>query len=177
MPRTLDIHLNVTPERFQFESVPQVPQVPSAAGNVTSNPRGSCDPRMAPGPLRHSRNEHVVHHPTPTPFPIFQIFHMAAPSSSSSGSPKCLGPIPWRPVSSFVCLSQSMQIIQNLLQTRLSEGQCTTVQTSMMASSKWNALSCSKSSARHSEISVALAESTLDKKNKLYTTGKQANFS
>ena len=113
MLRTLDIHLNVTPERFQFESVPQVPQVPSAAGNVTSNPRGSCDPRMAPGPLRHSRNEHVVHHPTPTPFPIFQIFHMAAPSSSSSGSPKCLGPIPWRPVSSFVCLSKSMQINAN----------------------------------------------------------------
>ena len=87
----------------------------------------------------------------------------------------------------LICLSQQRRkIIQNR-QRRLSKGQCTTVQTSMMASSKWNALSCSKSSA----VPFIDQCSSCWKQNKVYTTGnpvpsgsvfiqaagKQTNFS
>ena len=135
---------------------------------------------MAPGPLRHSWNGQVVH--------LFNLSNLS--SGGTFFLTQRFSKMPWpdsMETRFLIGLSQQRcKIIQNR-QTRLSKGQCTTVQTSMMTSSKWNALSCSKSSA----VPFIDQCSSCWKQNKLYTTGnpvpsgsvftqaagKQTNFS
>ena len=135
---------------------------------------------MAPGPLRHSWNWQVVH--------LFNLSNLS--SGGTFFLTQRFSKMPWpdsMETRFLIGLSQQRcKIIQNR-QTRLSKGQCTTVQTSMMTSSKWNALSCSKSSA----VPFIDQCSSCWKQNKLYTTGnpvpsgsvftqaagKQTNFS